>query len=238
METKLNHIKIIGFDADDTLWVNEPNYQETEAKFCEILEAYVSPDEISEKLFETEMRNLKLFGYGAKGFMLSMIETALEISQYRINGSDIQRIINLGKNLLQKPVELIEGVREVLHKLQNHYELLLLTKGDLLDQETKLARSGLAEYFNHIEIVSEKSADVYLNILKKINYHPREFLMVGNSVKSDILPAINSGAQAIHIPFHITWQHEEAEKDHPGQKFFQVETIRDILTFLPELRID
>jgi putative hydrolase of the HAD superfamily len=238
LETKLNNIKIIGFDADDTLWVNEPNYQETEAKFCEILEAYVSRDEISEKLFETEMRNLKLFGYGAKGFMLSMIETALEISRYQINGTDIQRIIDLGKNLLQKPVELIEGVRDVLQKLQDHYKLLLLTKGDLLDQETKLARSDLAEYFSFIEIVSEKTGEVYLNILNKLNCQPQEFLMVGNSVKSDIMPAINIGAQAVHIPFHVTWQHEEVAKDNLSQTFFQLETIQDILKLLPKLRID
>lgn len=235
MKTNLKDIKIIAFDADDTLWVNEPNYRETEARFCEILKTYISQQEITEKLFETEMRNLKLFGYGAKGFMLSMIETALEISRFRISGKDIQRIIDLGKNLLQKPIELLDGVEEVLAELQHRKELLLLTKGDLLDQETKLARSGLADYFNHIEIVSEKAEEMYLNLFRKLNIQPREFLMIGNSVKSDILPVVNLGAQAIHVPFHTTWQHEEVAEENISQhEFLRVERIKDVLDLLPK----
>lgn len=233
MKTSLKNIKIIAFDADDTLWVNEPNYRETEERFCKILESYISQQEIAEKLFETEMRNLKLFGYGAKGFMLSMIETALEISQFRISGKDIQRIIDLGKNLLQKPIELLEGVEEVLAELQHRYVLLLLTKGDLLDQETKLARSGLADYFNHIEIVSDKTEDTYRGFFKKLDIQPREFLMIGNSLKSDILPVVEIGAQAIHVPFHTTWQHEEvAEENIEQNKFLRVKSIKDILHLL------
>ncbi|TVM01314.1 MAG: HAD family hydrolase [Candidatus Brocadia sp. WS118] len=237
MKTNLKNIKIIAFDADDTLWVNEPNYRETEVRFCEILEAYISHQEIIEKLFETEMRNLKLFGYGAKGFMLSMIETALEISQFRISGKDIQKIIDLGKSLLQKPIEILEGVVEILTELQHRYPLLLLTKGDLLDQETKLARSGLADYFNHIEIVSDKTEETYRGFFKKLNIQPREFLMIGNSVKSDILPVINIGAQAIHIPFHTTWQYEEvAEENIKQNQFLRVESIKDILDLLPQMK--
>jgi putative hydrolase of the HAD superfamily len=237
MKTSFKNIKIITFDADDTLWVNEPNYRETEIKFCEILEDYISQQEIAEKLFETEMRNLKLFGYGAKGFMLSMIETALEISQFRISGRDIQRIIDLGKNLLQKPIELLEGVEEVLAKLQHRYELLLLTKGDLLDQETKLARSGLADYFNHIEIVSDKTEGTYRGFFKRLDIQPQEFLMVGNSVKSDILPVVEIGAQAIHVPFHTTWQHEEVAEEKLSQNsFLRVEKIIDVLDLLPRIK--
>lgn len=237
MKTNLKNIKIIAFDADDTLWVNEPNYRETEVRFCEILEDYISQQEIAEKLFETEMRNLKLFGYGAKGFMLSMIETALEISQFRISGKDIQRIIDLGKNLLQKPIELLEGVEEVLTELQHRYPLLLLTKGDLLDQEAKLARSGLADYFNHIEIVSDKTEETYRGLFKKLDIQPREFLMIGNSVKSDILPVVNIGAQAIHVPFHITWQYEQvSEEKITHNKFLRVERIKGVLELLPEMK--
>lgn len=235
--TKITSIKIIAFDADDTLWVNEPNYRETEAKFCEIVETYVSHREVMEKLFETEMRNLKLFGYGAKGFMLSMIETALEITQYKIGGKDIQSIIDMGKSLLQKPVEILEGVPEVLQALQGRYKLLLLTKGDLLDQEAKLARSGLADYFDHIEIVSDKTEETYHNFFRKLNIRPDEFLMIGNSLKSDILPVVSIGAQAIYIPFHITWQHEQVPEDSiSAHEFLRVERIKDILDLLPGMK--
>ncbi len=204
----MKNIKVIAFDADDTLWVNETIFTVTQQRFKEIVGKYVSTETLDEKLYGFEIRNLKIFGYGIKGFMLSMIETAIELSRGTITGTEIQQIIDLGKVMLDHPVEILPNVEETLQLLQPDYTLMLITKGDLFDQESKIARSGLADYFNQVEILSEKDEATYQRVLKRNNIAPNEFLMVGNSLKSDILPICNIGAQAVYIPFHTTWVHE------------------------------
>lgn len=209
----MENVKTIAFDADDTLWVNEPIFTDTRLKFEEILSSYISINETLEKEFyAVELRNLRLFGYGIKGFTLSMIESALELTDYQIHGKDIEKIILLGKEMLEHPVNVLPDVANVLDILENHYQLMIITKGDLWDQENKIARSGLIRFFDKVEIVSEKNPETYAEVLKRNGVEISEFLMVGNSVKSDILPIIELGARAIHIPFHDTWAHEMVDK--------------------------
>lgn len=209
----MDKIKTIAFDADDTLWVNEPIFTNTRLRFEEILSSYISFDNsLEEQLYSVEKRNLQLFGYGIKGFTLSMIESALELTSHEIKGKDIERIIDLGKEMLQHPVEVLPYVDEVLDTLENHFQLMIVTKGDLWDQESKIARSGLIRYFKHVEILSEKNSKSYYELLKRHQIEPEEFLMIGNSLKSDILPVVELGAQAIYIPFHDTWSHEQVDK--------------------------
>ncbi|MBO6497302.1 MAG: HAD hydrolase-like protein [Roseivirga sp.] len=214
----MDKIKTIAFDADDTLWVNEPIFTDTRLKFEEILGKYISINETLEKeLYSVESRNLKLFGYGIKGFTLSMVESALELTNYAIKGKDIERIIFLGKEMLEHPVQVLPDIEEVLDILENHYHLMIITKGDLWDQENKIARSGLMRYFDAVEIVSEKNVATYREVLKRNSINATEFLMIGNSLKSDVLPVIEMGAQAIHIPFHDTWTHEMVDKSEVNE---------------------
>lgn len=204
------NIKIIAFDADDTLWSNEPFFQEVERRYTELLKPYGTPKEISSELFQTEMRNLKDLGYGAKAFTISMIETALRISRHTISADDTHRIIDLGKSLLQMPIELLPGVKETLEALKEkgNYKLVVATKGDLLDQENKLERSGLASYFDHVEVMSDKTEKEYTRLLNRLQIAPEEFAMVGNSLKSDIQPVLSLGGYGVHIPFEVMWKHE------------------------------
>ncbi|WPZ09606.1 HAD family hydrolase [Roseivirga spongicola] len=214
----MDKIKTIAFDADDTLWVNEPIFTDTRLKFEEILGKYISINENLEmELYSVESRNLKLFGYGIKGFTLSMVESALELTNYAIKGKDIERIIFLGKEMLEHPVQVLPDIEEVLDILENHYHLMIITKGDLWDQENKIARSGLMRYFDTVEIVSEKNVATYREVLKRNSINATEFLMIGNSLKSDVLPVIEMGAQAIHIPFHDTWTHEMVDKSEVNE---------------------
>ena len=206
-------IKVIGFDADDTLWVNETYFREAEHKFARLLSGYETENKIDQELFKVEMKNLRLYGYGVKGFMLSMIECAMVLSNNTVSSELMQQILDIGKEMLEKPVELLEGVEEVLYNLHPKYRLILATKGDLLDQERKLKKSNLEGYFHHIEVLSEKKEENYEALLKHLDIDPSEFLMVGNSLKSDILPLINIGAKAVHIPFHTTWVHEQVQVD-------------------------
>ncbi len=203
-------LNLIAFDADDTLWHNESYYQMTQERFQQLLAPYCAAETSSEALYATEMRNLKLFGYGAKGFALSMIETAIELTDGQIAGQAIQEIIDAVKGMLTNDIGLLDDVEETLATLARSYPLMLITKGDLFDQESKLARSGLAGYFEHVEIVSEKTREVYAGLLKRVNVEPACFLMIGNSVRSDVLPVIEIGGHAIHIPYHVTWAHEAA----------------------------
>ena len=225
-------IKIIGFDADDTLWVNEPFFQDTEKEFCQILKPYSIEKETSQELFRTEMQNLEIYGYGAKGFILSMIETALSVTKGKITSEELSRILENGKTLLAMPIQLLAGVEKVLEKLQGRYKLILATKGDLLDQERKLQKSGLINYFHHIEIMSDKHENNYKKLLTRLEIEPYEFLMVGNSVKSDILPVVNIGAKAIHVPFETMWQHEKTHASIDNELFTTVSEISAILSFL------
>ena len=233
MEIDYSNIKVIGFDADDTLWVNETYFRETEHEFARLLSAYETENKIDQELFRTEMNNLKLYGYGIKGFMLSMIESAIELSNGEVPLNTISDILALGKSMIDKPVVLLEGVEEVLSHLKGRYRLFLLTKGDLLDQERKLEKSGLSAYFHHVEILSEKKEPNYRQLLTHLEVDMESFLMVGNSLKSDILPIINIGAQAIHVPFHTTWGHELVlEEEKNGKNYKTVGTIKEILKYL------
>jgi len=217
-------IEVIAFDADDTLWHNESLFTVTQAKFKQLLAAYHGDDWIETKLNETERRNIEHFGYGIKGFTLSMIETAIELTEGRISGAEIQEIIGYAHAMLEAPVELLDGVRQTISHLARQYPLMLITKGDLFDQESKIARSGLGEYFSRVEIVSEKNADVYRAIMAKHRLDPQRFLMVGNSIKSDILPVIDVGGRAVYVPYHMTWVHERVT-DYDAASFFEIADI-------------
>lgn len=217
-----NSIKVIGFDADDTLWVNEPFYQEVEKEFCQIMKPYLGVEETSKELFKTEMQNLEIYGYGAKGFILAMLETALRATNSKIKQAEISKIFDIGKTLLVMPIQLLNGVENVLQELQGKYKLVLATKGDLLDQERKLQKSGLIGYFHHIEIMSDKHENNYKKLLSHLDIQAHEFLMVGNSIKSDILPVLNIGAKAIHVPFEVTWQHETQHESSENHDFITI----------------
>jgi putative hydrolase of the HAD superfamily len=225
-------IKVIAFDADDTLWNNEHYFQETEKKFCELLEDFLPQHTVSRELLQTEINNISLYGYGIKAFILSMIETAIRITDRNIKAETIERIIGFGQELLEKPVLLIDGVEGVLKLLKPKYRLVMATKGDLLDQERKLKKSGLIDYFHHIEIMSEKKESDYKKLLRHLDIQPGELMMIGNSIKSDILPVLNIGGHGIHIPYHITWAHEHVETVIDHVNFRQVDRIKDILEFL------
>lgn len=227
-------IQVIGFDADDTLWVNEPYFREAEEKFCKLLERYDDHDRIEQKLYQTETNNIRIYGYGIKSFTLSMIETALNVSNRKLSQDRFDDILALGKELLSKPVVLIDGVEKVLKKLNTQrYKLIVITKGDLLDQQRKLQQSGLEDYFHHIEIVSDKKEEDYQKLLTYQDIEPNEFLMIGNSLKSDIEPVLNIGGYAIHIPYHITWKHEMISHEPlDNQRYHKVETIEKTLELL------
>ena len=220
MVKNLEEIKVIGFDADDTLWVNETYFRDAEHAICKLLSHYETPNKIDQEIFKMEMKNLGIYGYGVKAFILSMVEVALELSNYTVSNQVITEILDIGKAMLNKPVELLSGVETTLKTLSKKYKLIVITKGDLLDQERKLERSGLSKYFHHIEIVSDKKSINYSRVLKHLEIEPKSFLMVGNSLKSDILPLINIGAQAVHIPFHTTWAHETVSPAETEDKEF------------------
>ncbi len=232
MEVDFGNIKVIGFDADDTLWVNETYFRDTEAQFASLLEGFETKNKIDQELFKKEMDNLELYGYGIKGFMLSMIESALELSNNEVSQATIQEILNLGKRMIAHPVELLDGVKEVLKALGDKYRLIVLTKGDLLDQERKLERSSLSEYFHHVEVLSDKKEENYKNLLEHLEIKVDEFLMIGNSLKSDVLPIINIGAKAVHIPFHTTWQHEQVSIGDQDYKYLKINSLKDVLDYL------
>lgn len=228
----MNDIKVIAFDADDTLWVNEPYFREAEEKFCLLLEDYLPIHSVNVELFKTEIKNLPLYGYGVKGFMLSMIETILTITEGTANIKLIDKAIEYGKELLEKPIELLDGVEAVLESLKGDYRLVVATKGDLLDQERKLQKSGLETYFHHIEIMSDKQEKDYRKLLKHLDCRPENFLMIGNSLKSDVLPVLQIGGHAVHVPFHTTWAHEMIEHRVEHENFTSVESIEQVLPLL------
>lgn len=232
MEINFDGIQVIGFDADDTLWVNETYFRDTEDKFADLLEKYETKNKIDQELFRTEIKNLDLYGYGIKGFVLSMIECALELSNNQVSAKTVSALLDLGKDMITQPVELLDGVEEVLERLKNKYRLIVLTKGDLLDQERKLERSGLSEYFHHVEVLSDKKEKNYSDLLEHLEIDPSEFLMIGNSLKSDVLPLVNIGARAVHIPFHTTWQHEEVTDVVENNGYMTMSTLTDVLKYV------
>ncbi len=232
MEINFDGINVIGFDADDTLWVNETYFRDTENKFADLLEKYETKNKIDQELFRTEIKNLDLYGYGIKGFMLSMIECALDLSNNEVSSKTIGALLDLGKEMISQPVELLKGVEEVLKNLKDRYRLIVLTKGDLLDQERKLERSGLSEYFHHVEVLSDKKEKNYCDLLEHLQIAPSEFLMIGNSLKSDVLPLLEIGARAIHVPFHTTWEHEEVKEPIENNGYMTISTLTDILEYV------
>lgn len=225
-------MQVIAFDADDTLWVNEPYFQATERKFCELLEDFLPHHTVERELLQTEIQNIKLYGYGVKAFILSMIETAIRVSAGTIPASVIEKVIAYGKEMLNQPIELLPGVETVLESLYGKYRLVVATKGDLLDQERKLRKSGLEKYFHHIEIMSEKAEDDYRKLIRHLDIEPAQFTMIGNSLKSDVLPVLNLGGHGIHVPYHTTWALEKIDFKIEHENFRQVERIDAVLAFL------
>lgn len=232
MEIDFSNITTIGFDADDTLWVNETYFRDTEERFAALLDGYETKNKIDQELFRMEMKNLELYGYGIKGFMLSMIESALELSNNKVPQATLHKILRLGKEMISHPVEVLDEVQEVLEQLYGKYRLLVLTKGDLLDQERKLSRSGLSKYFHHVEVLSDKKETNYQHLLDHLAVDVKEFLMIGNSLKSDVLPLLAIGAQAVHIPFHTTWQHEEVSIKENDHNYLTINKLSSILDYL------
>ena len=233
MHANYKNIKVIGFDADDTLWVNETYFRDAEEEFGQLLSQFETPNKIDQELFKMEMKNLPIYGYGIKGFVLSMVEMALELSNHTVSNQVINQILNIGKTMINKPVELLDGIEDTLKALSKNYKLIVATKGDLLDQERKLEKSGLLSYFHHIEVLSEKQPENYQKLLHHLDIKPSEFLMVGNSLKSDILPLIDIGAQAVHIPFHTTWLHETVNKSEiTNSEYLTLHTISELIPYL------
>ncbi len=224
----LDKIKVIGFDADDTLWVNEPYFRDAEFRLAELLKPYAPDVDIIAELFNTEMRNLPLYGYGAKAFTLSLIETAVNLSGKKVDASIINEIIKLGHGLMDISIEQLDHVDEVLPILKRKYKLIVATKGDLLDQERKLQKSGLLPYFHHIEIMSDKKESDYQRLIDNLNILPEEFLMVGNSLKSDVLPVLAIGGVGVHVPFHTTWQHETVT-ELPTDHYYEIKSIHQLI---------
>lgn len=215
-------VSVIGFDADDTLWQNEQYYKLTEHHFRSLLSDYAEGEHVSERLLEAEKRNLAHYGFGIKGFTLSMIETALEITEGRAPSSVISEILAIGRDLLSHPVECLPHARDALEALRGHYFLVLITKGDLFDQERKLAQSGLGDYFDAVEIVSDKTATTYRRIFGKHGEGPERGMMIGNSLKSDVVPAIAAGAWGVFVPHELTWVLEHVEKPAEAPRFREI----------------
>lgn len=228
----IDNIKVIAFDADDTLWVNETIFRNAEKAIAGKLEAFAAEEDVLQLLLDTEIKNLDAYGYGIKGFVLSCIEAAQEITGNTLDAEILNFILDIGKAMLAEPVELLPEIEEVLKKLSKKYRLVVATKGDLLDQERKLIKSGLMDYFHHIEIVSDKKEHHYRKLVKHLDIQPEEFLMVGNSLRSDILPVLAMGGFAFHIPFHMTWAHEVVTEDIEHPKFKTLEHANEMLQIL------
>jgi len=229
-------ITTLAFDADDTLWHNERFYRLTEESFTAMLADYAEPDHLSERLLEAERRNLKRYGYGIKGFVLSMIETAVEVTENRVPAATIRQILDAGHDMLEHPVELLPHVRDTVEALSPHYRTIIVTKGDLMDQERKIAASGLAELFDGIEIVSEKTPHIYRSIFDRHGDGAERAMMIGNSVRSDVVPAIEAGSWGVHVPHGLTWalEHAEAPAEHP--RFREIGDLGGLPGLLDTLR--
>ncbi|MDR0952997.1 MAG: HAD family hydrolase [Elusimicrobiota bacterium] len=226
-------IKVIGFDADDTLWHNENIFAFAHKEFVKLMQKYAKDEKIEQELTALEIENLPLYGYGVKSFTLSMLEAALKITKNKIQGSEVEAIVALGRHMINAPIVLLDGVADTLKTLSKNYKLIVVTKGDLLDQERKLAKSNISKYFDHIEIMSEKTPAAYLNLTDELDINPKEFLMVGNSVKSDIIPAIEIGASAVLVPFEVVGIHERADKETIfSENFKEVKNITELVNLL------
>lgn len=228
-------LKVIAFDADDTLFINEPFFEEAEKAFCVLMEDYLSHQGISKEVFRIQINNLPLYGYGIKAYTLSLVETAISISGGTVTNKHITKILDIGKDLLQKPIELIDGVEETLKELHGKYKLVVATKGDLKDQQRKLHDSGLGPYFHHIEVMAEKEELNYQKLLKRLDIEAHEFMMIGNSLKSDVLPVLETGGYACHVPFHTTWAHERIDYEVVHANFSALTDIRQVLPVIERL---
>lgn len=229
-------ITTIGFDADDTLWHNENLFEDHHRQYCQLLSEFHDAKTVERTLYSTEMRNLELYGYGIKSFTLSSIETAIMLTEGAISTSELKRIIDFGKTMLSHPVDLLDGAAEVVEKLRQQYRLILITKGDLRDQERKIAQSGLSHCFDHTEVVSDKNAQTYDRVLRRAGVPIEQFMMIGNSLKSDILPILDLGGHATHIPYHTTWEHERvSEPPSANERFFELESISQLPDLLKTL---
>lgn len=224
--------KIIAFDADDTLWHNEPYFDEAQDRFCHLFQDYASRQEILALILNHQVKNLPLYGFGIKAFTLSMIESALELTQENISGKGINQIVSIGKDLLQKPVELLPDVESVLDSLKGNYRLVVATKGDLKDQHRKLHDSGIGHFFHHIEVLSDKAEIDYTKMLGRLDCIASDFMMIGNSLKSDVLPILNLGGTGVHIPYHTTWEFEKIDFEIRHSSFHAIEKITEILNLL------
>ena len=228
-------ITTVGLDADDTLWHNETIFRLTHARFVDLLADHGDEALIEARLAETEQRNLRLYGYGVKGFTLSMIETAMELTGGEAPSRVIREILAVGREMLTEPVEPLPGVDDTLAALSQRYRLLLITKGDLLHQEQKLAASGLGDLFAAVEIVSEKDASTYARVFSRHGTGAEEAVMCGNSMRSDILPAIEAGAYGAHVPYPLTWAHEMADAPEGHPRFVELASIRDLPDWIANL---
>ena len=229
-------ITVVGLDGDDTLWHNETRFNVTQGELRDLLRRHVPDAEVDAHLAETEMRNLGMYGYGVKAFTLSMIETAIQVTRGKIPATDLEVILGWGKRMLMEPTELLDGVEGTLKLLGRRYDLLLITKGDLFDQESKLARSGLAGLFLGVEIVSEKDVESYRRILERRGIKSKEFVMVGNSLRSDVVPVLELGARAVHIPYQVTWHHEHVpDESLPRDGWYRIDSITELSRMLDTL---
>ena len=229
-------VRVVGLDGDDTLWHSETRFHVTQQDFRDLIARHVEGADVDARLAQTEMANLAIYGYGVKSFTLSMLETAIEVTEARIPTRDLDVILGWGKRMLMDPIELLDGVEETLRALTGRYDLLVITKGDLFDQESKLARSGLVGFFEGVEIVSEKNADTYRGVLQRRAIRPDEFVMVGNSLRSDVLPVLEAGGRAVHLPYSVTWAHEIVPEDQlPADGWWRLDSIRDLPPLLQSL---
>lgn len=228
----IKKFKVIAFDADDTLFINEPYFDEAENNFCALLSDYLSKQSLSQALFKTQIKNLPLYGYGIKGYILSMIETAYTVTNHTVSSKVMEKIIIIGNELLNKPVVLIDGIINTLDYLHGNYKLVVATKGDLKDQHRKLHLSGLGKYFHHIEVMVEKEEIDYEKLLSRLDINAEDFLMIGNSLKSDVLPVLNIGGTAVHIPFHTTWAHERIDHEIVHPNFYTATKVSEIVDLL------
>ena len=228
-------LSTIAFDADDTLWHSERVFKLTEERFTALLVDYVEADGLSRRLLETEKRNLQYYGFGRKGFVLSMIETAIDVTDGKVPTAILKDLIDLGRDMAAHPIEILPDVRETLEAVAERYRILLITKGDLLDQEQKLARSGLGELFQAVEIVSDKSPLTYQRIFTRHGDGPERSMMVGNSLKSDVVPAIEVGSWGIFIPHPLTWAHEHMDAPQDAPRFRRIERIGELSGLLAEI---
>lgn len=224
--------KTIALDADDTLWHNEPYFDEAQERFCELFSGFASKQELLTLILNHQVKNLPLYGFGIKAFTLSMIESALDLTNHQLNGQVVDKIIQIGKDLLQKPVELLPNVEDVLQQLKGKYKLVVATKGDLKDQHRKLHDSGIGHYFHHIEVMSDKKELDYQKMLGRLDCQAEDFIMIGNSLKSDVLPVLNIGGTGIHVPYHTTWEYEKIDFEIVHANFKSINSITEILDFL------